>query len=300
LINDRNAGFIGLGAMGSRIAVRLLEQGCPLLVHDSDARRTLALGAHGAETAASVAEVARACETVILSLPHPRSVEAVVGALLAHGRPGLRIVDMSTVGPSLIRTLSTKARERGIWLIDAPVSGGPARAQTGELSIMVGGDDEAVRAVWPILALAGKHPIHLGASGSGSLAKLVNNFAASWNMLGVSQAFVLATRLGLPLDKLCAAMAAGSAQSYSLARNYPKISQEDYTATFSLELGAKDLFLAFEAADEAGLHLLAQGEVRELVERLLAQGLGASDLAILHKGVEAAMSEALAPKQGIR
>lgn len=290
IVLAKELGFIGLGTMGHPIAARLLEKGTRVRAYDSNQDRALSLRQQGAKIANSITELASESELVFLSLPHPQTVAEVVSRLLADARQGLVIVDMSTIGPSLARHLNDQARTRGVYFVDAPVSGGPSRAKTGELSIMVGGDDAAVREVWDFLSIVGKHVVHTGSSGNGSLCKLLNNFAATWNMIGVSQAFIMATEFGLPLEQLYAVMARSSGQSYSLERNYPKIGKEDFSPGFSLELGKKDMFLALDLAQEAGLHLIAENDIRGIFDSLIAHGCSQRDLAYIHKGIEAALA----------
>ena len=155
---------------------------------------------------------------------------------------------------------------------------------------MVGGDEIAVNKVWPLLSTIGQHVVRAGPSGNGSLCKLLNNFVATWNMLGVSQAFILAEKFGLPAERLYTVMAQSSGNSYSLERNYTRITQKDFSSSFSLELGKKDMFLALDLAAEADLHLIPEDSIRNLFEHLIEQGCSQMDLSYIHMGVERMMS----------
>lgn len=275
-------GLVGLGNMGRPISSRLAECGRRLLVFDKDAARAAEVGKAGADVAASLEEIAQGCDVVLLSLPTPAVVRSVVGALLQHMPVGNVILDFSTNDAATAMEMGKAAAQRGLCYVDAPVSGGPSRAATGELTTMVGGDDAAVQRIRPILQQIAREVEHVGPSGSGGIAKLLNNFVAIWNMVGVSEAFLAASALNIPSERLYAVMSKSSGRSYSLDRNYPKIRDGDFKANFAAELAEKDFRLALDLIASTGVTAVADRELRSLFETT-AREHGQSDVAAIHQ-----------------
>ena len=278
-------GLIGLGNMGLPVAKRLRSVGRKLLAFDTSDARLAQAREVGATTAGSAEEVARACDVVVLSLPTPTVVRAVVTQLAAGARDNFCVIDLSTNDPDTARDMAALLTRAGGRYLDAPVSGGPSRAGTGELSMMVGGDDDAVATARPLLAQIGKVE-HVGPSGCGCIAKLLNNYVALWNMAGVSQAFLAASALGIPADRLYDVMNRSSGQSYSLARNFPKIRAQDFAPNFALDLAEKDLRLALDLMNQAGLKAFAEAPLRALFETSAREG-GSRDVAAIHQTLAA-------------
>ena len=278
-------GLIGLGNMGLPVAKRLRDVGRELLAFDiSDARLGQARDL-GAGSARSAEEVARACNVVLLSLPTPAVVRTVVPQLVGT-RDNLCVIDLSTNDPATARDMAEVLARAGGRYIDAPVSGGPSRATSGELSVMVGGDDDAVAAVRPLLAQIGKQVEHVGPPGCGCIAKLLNNYVALWNMAGVSQAFLAARSMGISPDRLYDVMNRSSGQSYSLSRNFPKIRNQDFAPNFSLDLAEKDLRLALDLMNQAGLKVFAEADLRGLFANSARAG-GGRDVAAIYETLTA-------------
>jgi 3-hydroxyisobutyrate dehydrogenase-like beta-hydroxyacid dehydrogenase len=280
-------GFIGLGNMGEPMARRLLDCGNALVAFDIQADPLKRLAELGATTAASPGDVARGCAVVFMSLPEPQVVRRVGAELIEHGAAGLIIVDFSTNDPDTASYLHMEAQKRSIDYVDAPVSGGPSRAASGELTLMVGGAAGAVERVRPLLQNLGPQVQHVGPAGSGGVAKLLNNFVAIWGMVGVSQALVAASVLGISLDNLYEVMAKSSGRSYSLDRNFPKIRDEDYSPNFSLKLAAKDMRLALELMNSAGLSTFAGADLERLFNYAIERGDQDKDVAVLHNALSA-------------
>jgi 3-hydroxyisobutyrate dehydrogenase len=279
-------GLIGLGNMGLPVAKRLRGVGRELLAFDTSKERLAQAVELGAAAAASAADVAKACDVVVLSLPTPAIVRQVVPQLLGSPRDGFCVVDLSTNDPTTAREMAGLVAKAGGRYVDAPVSGGPTRAATGELSLMAGGDDDAVEAVRPLLAQIGKQVEHVGPAGCGCIAKLLNNYVALWNMAGVSQAFLAASAMGISLDRLYDVMNRSSGQSYSLSRNFPKIRSKDFSPNFALDLAEKDLRLAIELMHQAGLKTFAESELRGLFETSAREG-GSRDVAAIYETLAA-------------
>lgn len=155
-------GLVGLGNMGLPVAARLIDQGRQVLAYDANAAQRERGARTGAMQADSAAQVAHECEVIVLSLPTPAVVRTVVTELLQHAEPGRIIIDLSTNDPGTAQEMATAAAQRTAAYIDSPVSGGPSRAATGELTLMVGGYEQTVQAVWPVLSCIGKQVEHVG------------------------------------------------------------------------------------------------------------------------------------------
>lgn len=278
----KQIGLIGLGNMGLPVARRLRAVGREILAFDTSAARLAQASELGVQAARSNADVAAACDVIVLSLPTPAVVRQVVPQVMAGARDRFCLVDLSTNDPATARAMAQIVAEAGGRYVDAPVSGGPSRAATGELSVMAGGDDDAVAEVRPLLAQIGKQVEHVGPAGCGCIAKLLNNYVALWNMVGVSQAFLAAEAVGISADRLYEVMNRSSGQSYSLARNFPKIRARDFAPNFALDLAEKDLRLALELMNQAGPQTFAERELRGLFAAS-AQAGPARDVAAIYE-----------------
>lgn len=260
----KQVGFIGLGNMGLPVARRLREVGREILAFDTSDARLAQASALGVKPARSTGEVAGACDVLVLSLPTPAVVRQVVPLVVEGARDRICVVDLSTNDPATARDMAQLVASAGGRYIDAPVSGGPSRAATGELSVMVGGDDDAVADARPLLEQIGKQVEHVGPAGCGCIAKLLNNYVALWNMAGVSQAFLAGSAMGMPPDRLYEVMNRSSAQSYSLSRNFPKIRSGDFSPSFALDLAEKDLRLALDLMSQAAGVVFVKDELLDL------------------------------------
>lgn len=279
-------GLVGVGNMGLPVARRLRGLGHAILAFDTSDARLAQASELGVTAARSSDEVARSCEVVVLSLPTPAVVRRVVAQLVGGATDRFCVIDLSTNDPATAREMAELVARAGGRYIDAPVSGGPSRAETGELTLMVGGDDDAVAAVRPLLVQIGKQVEHVGPAGCGCIAKLLNNYVALWNMAGVSQAFLAAAALGISLDSLYDVMNRSSGQSYSLTRNFPKIRAQDFAPNFALDLAQKDLRLALDLMKQAGVNVFAEGELRGLFEASARTG-GGRDVAAIYETLAA-------------
>lgn len=287
-MSNQVIGLIGLGNMGARVARRLLQRGHKILAYDTSSARLDEAKSHCASAASGLHEVARQCNTVVLSLPNPKVVRSVVESLVENGAKGLVIVDLSTNDPATAQEMSKLAAQCGMSYIDAPVSGGPSRALTGELTTMVGGDEASVKQVHGLLSDIAAQVEYVGAAGSGSIAKLLNNFVALWGMVGVSQAFLAASRMDIEPDRLYQVMAKSSGRSYSLDRNYPKIREGQFKPNFALALADKDLTLALDLMKGTGLPVFAEASLRKLFDSSDAQQ-SALDVAVIYERLREAL-----------
>jgi 3-hydroxyisobutyrate dehydrogenase len=244
-------GIVGLGNMGGRIARRLVDGGEDVVGFDLDAARAADAGAR---PAASLASLADAAEVVLLSLPDSRAIEAVVAGLEAHLRDGHVVVDLSTAAPASTAAIHERLGARGVAYVDAGISGGAAGAEAGTLTIMAGGEPEAVDAVRPLLAHFAATVHHMGPSGSGHVAKLINNFLNAISLAATAEAMVAARKAGLDLRQLLEVVNASSGVNFATMNRFPRIVEGDYLeGGLTSDLMAKDVLLYLDLVRELGV-----------------------------------------------
>ncbi len=276
----KRIGFIGLGIMGKPMARNLLKAGYPLTVYDIVPPAMEAVAREGAKPAASAREVAAASDVVITMLPNSPEVKAAVlgeKGVLEGARPGLVLVDMSSISPLASREIAEKARSRGVRMLDAPVSGGEPKAIQGQLAIMVGGPEETLAEVKDILAVMGSTVTHVGDIGSGNIAKLANQMIVALNIAAASEAMVLATKAGVDPEKVYQAIRGGLAGSAVLDAKMPLILKGDFKPGFRIDLHVKDMMNALDTAHAVGVPVPLSSCVLEVLSALKAGGHGASD-----------------------
>lgn len=273
-------GFIGLGIMGRPMARNVLAAGYEMVVYDLMSEPVNELVTAGATAATSPAEVARATDVVLLCLPDSPDVEAAMAGrqgLLAGARANQIVVDMSTISPVTARALAEKAAAQGVTLLDAPVSGGQVGAANGTLSIMVGGDAEALEYVRPILSAMGKTILHLGDSGAGQVAKACNQLVIAVTIEAVAEAMVLASKAGVDPAKVRAALLGGYANSRVLEGHGERFLARNFTPGFRTRLQYKDLNIALDAGRAYGAPMPAAALVHQLYAAMMARGEGDLD-----------------------
>jgi 3-hydroxyisobutyrate dehydrogenase-like beta-hydroxyacid dehydrogenase len=282
-------GFVGLGTMGGGMARNLLAKGHALTVWNRSAERTAALVAAGANAAARPAELASRCDLVMVCVSDTPDVEQVAQGpegILAGLSPGSLVIDHSSISPAVTRRLAAAASAKGAGWLDAPVSGGSEGAARGTLSIMVGGDPGQLERARPYLAAYGTTITHVGPSGAGQLAKIVNQILVVVTQQGVGEALLLAQAGGLDLGTTIDAVKGGAAGSWMLANRGPQMARRDWRPGFTIDLQQKDLRLALEAADELGVPLPATALVFQLYRALQQRGLGNEGNHALVKALE--------------
>ena len=271
-------GFIGLGVMGRPMARNLMKAGCGLTVHNRSRKAVDELVAEGGLPAGSPADVAAACETVITMLPDSPDVETVIlgpEGVLSSARRDSVVVDMSTISPTVAGRIAEECAGRGVFFLDAPVSGGETGAINATLSIMVGGEASALERVRPVLEAMGRTITYMGPSGSGQAAKLCNQVICVLNILAVSEALTLGRKAGLDLDTLHEAVSGGSASSWMLTNLAPRMIQRDWTPGFKIDLQQKDLRLVEEFAQSLNMPIPGVSLLRQLFRAAQASGRGA-------------------------
>ncbi|MCS7065557.1 MAG: NAD(P)-dependent oxidoreductase [Fimbriimonadales bacterium] len=261
-------GFIGLGIMGRPMARHLLQAGYPLIVHSRSRPPIDALVALGARAARTPAELAAQCEVVITCLPDDETVRRVwlVGEnpALPAMRPHSIAIDMGTTAPSLTRELAEYARAREVAFLDAPVTGGQWGAESGTLTIMVGGEESAFQRALPIFQAMGNKIVYVGESGKGQLMKLANQIAVAVGMLAVAEALLFAEQAGLDLNLTVETLSSGAAGSWAMENLGRRIAQGDLQPGFMVRLLQKDLQILLHEARSTATPLLGSALVHQL------------------------------------
>jgi 2-hydroxy-3-oxopropionate reductase len=273
-------GFIGLGIMGKPMASNLLAAGFPLTVHNRGRGPVEELAARGATPGGSPREVAAASDVVITMLPDSPDVEAVVlgpDGITEGIREGALYIDMSTIGPATSRKVAAVLSERGVEAVDAPVSGGEPAAQSGNLSIMAGGTDQAVERAQPIFDVLGKSTTRIGPAGAGQVAKAANQVVVALTIQAVAEALVLARKAGVDPARVRDALLGGFAQSRILDLHGQRMLDGNYDPGFKLRLHRKDLAIALQLGRDEHAPLFATAQAAELMDALLARGSGERD-----------------------
>lgn len=273
-------GFIGLGIMGKPMALNLLKAGHELTTYDIVVERMDELVKAGARKGSSSKDVAGKSELVITMLPNsPHVREVVLGpnGVLDGARRGLILVDMSSIAPLASREIAAKAQEKGVAMLDAPVSGGEPKAVAGTLAIMVGGPEEVFEKVKGILSAMGSSVTRVGDIGSGNVAKLANQIIVALNIAAMSEAMVLATKAGVDPEKVFQAIRGGLAGSTVLEAKMPLALKGNFRPGFRIELHIKDMANALDTAHELGVPVPLSSVVMEVLQALKADGKAGDD-----------------------
>jgi 3-hydroxyisobutyrate dehydrogenase len=284
-------GFVGLGNMGGRMAVRLLRAGYELFVFDSRASAAEALVGEGARVAASLADLATSVETVLVSLPTPNVVEEVLTGPAGIGMGAVRIiVDLSTTGPEATERIAATLAERGIALVEAPVSGGTTGAEHGTLTIMLAGPADAVDAVRAALECLGRRIFALGPkAGQAQMVKLINNQLLAASAVAAFEALVLGAKAGLDADTMLAVINASSGRSFATEVKIAEcVLDRSFPVRFSTALLAKDVDLCLAEAERRGVPMPVNDCVRRVIVEAVRQGFGELDYGRLIERVERA------------
>jgi len=270
-------GWIGTGVMGASMCGHLLKAGFSATVFNRTRQKAEPLLAAGARWADSPRAVAEASDVVFTIVGFPSDVREVIlgeNGVLAGCRPGNIIVDMTTSEPSLAQQIAEEAKAKGVYAIDAPVSGGDVGAREARLSIMVGGEEEAVQAVMPCFQAMGKTIVRQGGPGAGQHTKMVNQILIATNMIGVCEALLYAYRAGLDLEQVMQSVASGAAGSWSLSNLGPRIIQNNFDPGFFVEHFIKDMGIALAEARRLGISLPGLALAEQLYQAVKAQGHG--------------------------
>ncbi len=283
---DTRIGYIGLGAMGRPSALNLLRAGYPVAVWARRQASMEPLTTEGAQACASPAEVARHADIIFTNVSDTGDVEQVLlgeNGVIEGAAKGSVVVDMSTISPTATRDMAQRLAERGIQLLDAPVSGGVKGATEGTLSIMVGGDAATFEKVLPVLQVVGANIVHIGPSGAGQITKACNQVVIAQSMAAIGEAFLLAKASGVNPAKVRQALLGGFAGSKVLEVHGQRMLDGDYEPGFRAALHKKDMRIVMETAEALGLALPGAALSSQLINALVRQGDGELDSAAVSR-----------------
>ena len=282
-------GFIGLGIMGKPMAKNLIRVGHELVVFDFNKAAVEELVGCGAQAADSSKAVAVACRVVITMVPNSPHVKAAVmgeGGVLEGAKAGDILIDMSSIAPLASQEVYKACKEKGVRMIDAPVSGGQPKAIDGSLSIMVGGDEDTFKEVYNILMVMGSSAVYCGASGAGNTTKLANQIIVAVNIAALSEGLMLAAKAGVDPEKVFNAIKGGLAGSTVMNAKAPMMIAHTFEPGFRIDLHIKDLNNALETGHSVGAPLPLTAYVQEILENLHFAGEGSSDHSAIAKYYE--------------
>ena len=273
-------GFIGLGIMGKPMSKNLLKNGYELVVMGRVAtvvEELVALGATSADTAKSVAEQSDIIITMLPNSPHVKEVVLEENGVIEGAKPGSVVIDMSSIAPLASREISEKLFEKGVEMLDAPVSGGEPKAIDGTISVMVGGKREIFDKCYDVMKAMAGSVVYTGEIGAGNITKLANQVIVALNIAAMSEAFTLATKAGVDPELVYQAIRGGLAGSTVLDAKAPLVFDRKFDPGFRIELHIKDLANALETAHDIGVPLPLTAGVMEIMQALKVDGKAKCD-----------------------
>lgn len=274
-------GYIGLGLMGKSIARNILKAGFPVVVHNRSRAAVDELVAEGAIAASSPAEVAQQVDIVFTNLPDSPDVEKVVldeeKGIVIGAHPGLIYVDNSTIKPASARMIAAALKEKGVFALDAPVSGGDIGAKNGTLTIMVGGEAEALETVMPVFQAMGKTVTHVGEAGAGQVAKAANQIMVAAQMVAMGELLVFSKKAGVDPKKVVDAIKGGAAQCWTLDVKPPRLFDGNRSPGFKAYMQLKDMGIVLDTAKEYNIPISATEENTKLFRQMIELGMGELD-----------------------
>ena len=282
-------GFIGLGIMGKPMSKNLLKAGYDLVVSDINKDAVDELQKCGASVAKNGAEIASVCDVVITMLPNSPHVKDVVlgeGGILEGAHQGMALIDMSSIDPVESKKIGSALAEKGVEMLDAPVSGGEPKAIDGTLSVMVGGKKELFEKYYALLKSMAGSVTHVGDLGSGNIAKLANQIIVACNIASLAEALTFSKKCGADPQLVFEAIRGGLAGSTVMDAKAPMMIEKNFNPGFRIELHIKDLTNALNAAHSVTAPIPLTGQVMEMFEMLKAHGFEKSDHSALAKYYE--------------
>lgn len=289
LPKETRIGWIGTGVMGLSMCRHVMEKGFNVVVYNRRWEKAQPLIDRGASWADSPSTLAPQCDIIFTIVGFPSDVSQVYfgsTGLIENAKPGTILVDMTTTEPGLSRRIYEAAKERGIYAVDAPVSGGDLGAKNATLSIMVGGERDAVDSIRPLLEAMGKNIVLQGPAGSGQHAKMCNQIVIAGTMIGVCESLVYGYKAGLDLETMLGSIQGGAARCWALDNLAPRILKRDFAPGFMIDHFVKDMGIALKEAAEMGLALPGLALVHQLYVALKAQGHGKSGTQALMLALE--------------
>ena len=285
----KRVGFIGLGIMGYHMAANLVNAGYEVLAYDVVPACVERAAERGCVPCVSIREVAEGCDVIVTMLPNSPHVKAVVlgaGGVLEHARPGTLIIDMSSIAPEASREVERACREKGVRMVDAPVSGGEPKAKDGTLAIMVGGTEEDFERAKPYFEPLGSSAVLVGPIGSGNTCKLTNQIIVAVNIAALAEGLMLAKRAGADPEKVFNAIKGGLAGSTVMNAKAPMMLDGSFKPGFKIDLHIKDLSNALDTGYGTGTPLPLTADVMQMMQVLRADELGGADHSALLKYYE--------------
>ncbi|MFA6845911.1 MAG: 2-hydroxy-3-oxopropionate reductase [Sphaerochaetaceae bacterium] len=273
-------GFIGLGIMGKPMVMNLLKAGHEILAFDIIKENVDIVVKAGAKAAESPAQVAKDCPLVITMLPNSPHVKTVVmgkNGVLEGAKPGLKLIDMSSIAPLASQEIAKACKEKGVRMLDAPVSGGEPKAMDGTLSIMCGGDQDLFNEVKPVLEIMGNSVVLCGTNGAGNTTKLANQIIVAGNIAVLAEALTLAKKAGVDPQTVFEAIKGGLAGSTVMNAKAPMMIASNFKPGFKIDLHIKDLNNAIDTAHGVGSPVPITVMVQEMFENLHFEGKGQHD-----------------------
>jgi 2-hydroxy-3-oxopropionate reductase len=273
-------GYIGLGLMGKSIARNILKAGFPLVVHNRSRAAVDELAAEGAQAAGSPAEVASQVDVVFTNLPDTPDVELVAlgkKGIIEGAHAGLVYVDNSTIKPAAARHIAAGLAKQGVSALDAPVSGGDIGARDATLTIMVGGQADALKKVMPVFEAMGRTVTHVGEAGAGQVAKAANQIMVAAQMVAMGELLVFARKAGVDPRKVVEAIKSGAAQCWTLDVKPPRLFDGNRQPGFKARMQLKDLKIILETAREYDIPISSTGENTKLFQHMIDAGMGELD-----------------------
>lgn len=269
-------GYIGLGLMGKSIARNILKAGFPLIVHNRSQAAVDKLVAEGAKSASSPKEVAEKVDIIFTNLPDSPDVEKVAlgeNGIIHGAHDGLIFIDNSTIKPASARMIAEKLKEKNVFALDAPVSGGDIGAKNGTLTIMVGGEVQAVEKSMPVFQAMGKTVTHVGESGAGQVAKAANQIMVAAQMVAMAELLVFAKKAGVDPKKVVDAIKGGAAQCWALDIKPPRLFEGNRSPGFKAYMQLKDMNIVLETAKEYDIPISATEENTKFFQMMIDEGM---------------------------
>ncbi|MBI4804375.1 MAG: NAD(P)-dependent oxidoreductase [Desulfovibrio sp.] len=282
-------GWIGTGIMGLSMCGHLMDAGYALTVFNRSKDKALPLLEKGAVWAETPREAARSSDVVFTMVGYPKDVREVYfgeNGVLAGAKPGATLVDMTTNSPSLAEEIAAAASNAGLFVLDAPVSGGDIGARNATLSIMVGGDEKVFKAVRPLFEVMGKTIVLQGPAGCGQHAKMCNQIVIAGHMIGVCESLLYSVRAGLAPEKVLESISTGAAACPALTGLWPRILKNDFAPGFFIDHFIKDMGIALEESKRMGLQLKGLALVADVYREAQAMGFGQNGTQALYLALQ--------------
>lgn len=282
--------FIGMGTMGEPMALNILKAGHVVTVHNRTREKEVPVAEAGAHRAASPREASEGAEIIITCVSDTPDVEEIIlgeEGVINGAKQGAIVIDMSTISPTATRRMAETLGEKGIKMLDAPVSGGSEGAQKGTLSIMVGGEAADLEKAEPVLQAMGK-TTHIGVVGAGQMTKAINQIVVAGTYWSVAEGIALGLKAGLDMEKVVQAVGSGAAGSWAMINRSENMIKNNYPLGFKVQLHRKDLNIALNVARELGVTLPVSAYVEQMETGLISQGHGDEDISVIARSVREA------------